>query len=449
MKNTLLFLSLLSSTLLFAQTTLEEQVHSRLIDLHQVAAYNKNFEGFDQIKKEIGDAEIVMLGEQSHGEATTFETKIKLIKYLHEEMGFEVVAFETSFYAGHKAWSMIQEGHDVRDALGKSIFPLWSAIEEFKPFVTYMEQRLQEKQQLMIAGFDNQLLQKLDADHLVKELTAYINTFQDVAVYQNQLADLETFFSYARHNKIKKFKKKKALASITFLEELETVISTHHSDESAFWLQTIKNLSLLIADLKLGTEHRDRQMANNLVWLKEKYPNKKIICWGATSHFLYNSSQIRMKSKALQILANHYKKHDMMGNYIKEKYGDKVYTIGFTAYEGQYGETPPRTIDAPLKNSVEYLIGTAAHNNYFLPLKGLSLDGYLSRPLGNFYMTTPINKVMDGVIFNRKMRGPNTDWDFYMYLFPENKYIPRKIDRLKAGPESAKDKASVPVGKRT
>jgi len=39
-----------------------------------------------------------MLGEQSHGEATTYETKIKLIKFLHQEMDFDILAIESGFY---------------------------------------------------------------------------------------------------------------------------------------------------------------------------------------------------------------------------------------------------------------------------------------------------------------------------------------------------------------
>ena len=79
---------------------------------------------------------------------------------------------------------------------------------------------------------------------------------------------------------------------------------------------------------------------------------------------------------------------------------------------------------------MEYLIGEAKADNYFLPLKGLSLEGYVSRPLGNYYMTNDIAQVMDGVIFNRGMKPCFMDWDFFMYLVPENKYIPKKIDKL-------------------
>lgn len=61
-----------------------------LFFLHEVKDNDENFAGFEKFKNAIGDAKIVMLGEQSHTDATTFETKIKLIKYLHQEMGFDI-----------------------------------------------------------------------------------------------------------------------------------------------------------------------------------------------------------------------------------------------------------------------------------------------------------------------------------------------------------------------
>ena len=119
-----------------------------------------------------------------------------------------------------------------------------------------------------------------------------------------------------------------------------------------------------------------------------------------------------------------------MGDYIKEKYGDEVYTIGFIAHEGSYGFNKTISIESPSVNSLEYLIGQSPGDNYFLPLKNISFEGYLSRPLGHQNMTNDIAQVMDGVIFNRYMRKSRIDWELLLHIVPENRMWKSKKERF-------------------
>lgn len=421
---------LLCALMINAQNTIEEKINTRLVDLHKVADGDENFAGFERIKNEIGDAQIVMLGEQSHSDATTYETKIKLIKYLHQEMDFEILAFESSIYDCNRAWSMIQKGHDVKDAVAKGIFDIWSTVEELNPLYQYFEQSLELEQPLMIAGFDTQIIGKLALDYFEADLTSYLVTLENIPLYEKEIQQLQSYINAKRN--LKKVKKKKVVQNIAFLQKLIGQIENQpKTDVSDLWLQSLKSLKVFLSDTNLGTDNRDQQMADNLIWLKEKYPNKKIICWGATSHFLYNSSAIKMQDKKMKKVADdYYFNHSMMGDYLKKKYGDDVYTIGFIAHEGTFGYNRTVTIEAPSKNNLEYLIGKSENDNYFLPLKNISLETYLSRPLAHQNMTTDIAKVMDGVVFNRHMRRPVTDWEFFLYIVPENKMSKKKKERF-------------------
>src|SRR5690606_10223909 len=169
-----------------------------------------------------------------------------------------------------------------------------------------------------------------------------------------------------------------------------------------------------------GTNFRDRQMAENLVWIKEQNPGKKIICWGATSHFLYNSSEIRLIGFPYNLIGRYYRKQPMMGHYIKEKYQSKVFTIGFVAYQGTYGFNRTSKIKPPGKNSLEYAIGNFGLDNCFLSFENFDSGEMISRPLGNKYMKNKISNVMDGVIFNRNVARSHLDHDFARKVYIQN-----------------------------
>src|ERR1039457_7202673 len=58
------------------------------------ASGEKNKFVFDSLKYKLDGKRIICLGESEHGIETFSRCKTELIKYLHENLGFEVVAFE-------------------------------------------------------------------------------------------------------------------------------------------------------------------------------------------------------------------------------------------------------------------------------------------------------------------------------------------------------------------
>src|SRR5687768_5674509 len=100
MKNHFLFLLVaLISFKSFGQGQLKKYVQENTVPINSIKANFTDDSDLEGISNSIGDARVVMLGEQDHGDGATMQAKTRLVKYLHEKKGFNVLAFEGEFFA--------------------------------------------------------------------------------------------------------------------------------------------------------------------------------------------------------------------------------------------------------------------------------------------------------------------------------------------------------------
>src|SRR5947199_3209454 len=103
------------------------------IGLRSIDPADDDFSDLEPLRAAIGTARIVQLGEQSHGDGATFHAKARLIKFLHQKMGFDVLAFESGLYDCRKAWELLKAGKDPHEAVPQGVFGIWTARKQFKP----------------------------------------------------------------------------------------------------------------------------------------------------------------------------------------------------------------------------------------------------------------------------------------------------------------------------
>lgn len=63
----------------------------------------------------LADKRIVSLGEASHGATEYNSVKVRLIKYLHEKLGYNVIAFESNLADAAAAYTQVQEPEAATD----------------------------------------------------------------------------------------------------------------------------------------------------------------------------------------------------------------------------------------------------------------------------------------------------------------------------------------------
>jgi erythromycin esterase len=122
-----------------------------------VEAVVRAIEPFDvaTVGKAIGNRRVVLLGENGHGVAEFSAAKAAMIRYLHEHLGFETVAFESGFHECREANERLR-ARPVRQ-LFRDCLLYQLEHREVEALIRYAQERRESARPLAIAGIDLQL----------------------------------------------------------------------------------------------------------------------------------------------------------------------------------------------------------------------------------------------------------------------------------------------------
>jgi erythromycin esterase len=377
---------------------------------------------------------LVQLGESGHGVREFNQAKTRLIRYLHEEQGFNVLAFESGLF---ECWMSDREAAQspATETMAKCIFGVWHT-EEVRELFEYVRETHQTSRPLRLAGFDVQLssagfadesadllrevVGKVDAEYAARVRTMdslFTEDYLRMARMQVPLAQTADSIVaieargrlLARYDSLGAFldARQAQLAAAYASDPTVPLIARQYASSRRFFIREM----MTAGDFRTSSSVRDEGMAANVSFLLEKlYPAEKVIVWAHNAHIQHDrAAQTRLQpSEPLP---------ESMGRWLAERHRAELYTVGLFMYRGQAANNArqPYLVSTPLANSIEALFYTVRKRWTFVDMRGAPrsagtewmYDRYLAKEWGvNYHRIVPRDQ-FDGILFIDTVHPPD------------------------------------------
>ncbi len=394
---------LLLLTILRGQT---QNLDSRVLEIKIKSNGDYDFEGAAFLKEELRNADIILLGEPYH-QAKYYPVKIQLVKYLHDQLGFGVIAFESGLFQMEMVNADIKSGEETFSAFEKGLFPIWTSTYEFEELYGYLDSLKSVGSSMEIAGFDCQVSGSNASNRFVASLeqaskdNGIAIEKKPLQILQAQFENLETGkkgltadFDGESINELLKLEKSiRAIPSLSLLHQSLLGFIGHFTDLYKNKIhEKIVNGSFDFSDSNV----RDSLMAMQLMYLhRQCYPGKKLIAWGASLHFANQVQPLEAEHPA--------KGYKPMGYHLKKELGNKVFCLAITT-------------DDNIPNTMEWGLAKRKIDAAWLSHKLLQDSLVTSCSLGQLIGKGNWSMVVDGILYfdSSPIQKQNTDANAYL-----------------------------------
>jgi erythromycin esterase-like protein len=362
-----------------------EDLYKSSSQVKSISPNEINFEDLEPIGKSIGEAKIVLLGEPSHGDGGAIQMKTRLVKYLHEKKGFDVLLFEADLYSILFGVSDMKDTTKINLMIKENIYTCWSESKVSQDLWTYYKKQLAGKNPISIGGIDCRHAGNFAKSTLVETLTSVLKTI-DFEITSNNYKNFTKDLHYILKNEFSSKKDSVDIDNFSLqIKNIEESIKFSNLDQRTrnLWLIEMGNLKGCF-DLIIYDKSRDIVMAKNFInLLKYKYPNKKIIVWSHNNHnvldvktytsFSSNSPEKWDENNTLQYST-------YLGTELYKEFKDQVYSLAITSGSGNFSPRFfgndmfhadfSRTAKVPKSSeqSLEYYLENKKSGLLFLPL---------------------------------------------------------------------------------
>jgi erythromycin esterase-like protein len=350
----------------------------------------------DGVVNAVCQKQIVLLGElPTHGEAHTFDAKSKITDRLIAQCGFSAILFEAPIYDFIGLERAVETRTATPEQLDNAIGRFWWT-RELTPWRRALFEaatRPKVKNSVVVGGLDDQVsITSHYAEASLPRLIAAASS-ESTATECRQTVSRNVGWTYDAKNP---FDEREQLRLQQCARNAADAAAANRSLDAADRVM-LESFARYADRQRLGvTSGRDESMYRNLVWYLERLPaNSRVVIWTATVH------AARQRGSLSEV---------PLGARVVERWGDRVGTVGFTAYAGYTSRAgrPASPISVAPPESLE---ATATSESAWALLdseKLRAIGRVSSRLLGKFVSET-WSDYFDAVVVIRQEVAPTFD----------------------------------------
>jgi erythromycin esterase-like protein len=349
----------------------------------------------DGVVNAVCQKQIVLLGQPpTHGEAHTFDAKSKIADRLIAQCGFTAILFEAPIYDFIGLERAAKTRTATPEQLDNAIGRFWWTRE-----LTPWRRALFEAaagQRVVVGGLDDQI--SITSHYAKAELPRLISagSSESAATECREAVNRHIGWTYDAKNP---FDEREQLRLQRCARNAADAAAANRSLDAADRVM-LESFARYADRQRPGVtsvpEARDESMYRNLVWYLERLPaNSRVVVWTATVH----------AARQRGVLS-----YVPLGARVVERWGDRVGSVGFTAYAGYtsraarpaspIGDAPPESLEATATSESPWALLDSA--------KLRAIGRISSRLLGKFESDT-WSDYFDAVVVIRQEAAPTFD----------------------------------------
>jgi erythromycin esterase len=388
------------------QDEVKKWLAKQAIALKSVEASN-GFKDMEALKKVVGQARIVSLGEATHGTREFFQLKHRMLEFLVSEMDFNIFAIEASMPEGFDVNEYVLTGKgDPVKALAGLYFWCWDT-EEVLDMIRWMRAYNADPQhtkKVKFYGFDMQHSPRAGRVSL-----AYMHRVDPKAAaeHEKSLGILANAFLAPDVDGLAVEKKKELTeAAKAFLKKFDEHKEDYAKRTSAGeWAMARQQAQILVQFCEMsifGTDDftesvrvRDRAMADNVQWILEhEGPGAKAVLWAHNGH---------VETGETLTAGGETHEWKRMGHYLRKKYGREMVVFGFAFNQGGFRAVDlldggkkglhPFDVDPAPAGSLDAMLASSGHALAAWDLRTIPKDGPVAAWFSQPHVTRDIGAV--------------------------------------------------------